>query len=132
MLAKRLLDITLAALGLLASVPLFFIVAVWIKLDSPGPVFYLGVRIGRWGKPLHLYKFRTMVLDATQIGGPSTARDDPRITNAGRFLRKYKLDELPQLINVLKGELSIVGPRPEVQVYVDKFTEEERDRKSVG
>jgi lipopolysaccharide/colanic/teichoic acid biosynthesis glycosyltransferase len=82
--------------------------------------------VGRWGRPFRIYKFRTMVLNAEKIGGPSTSDDDPRITRVGRFLRKYKLDELPQLINVLKGEMSIVGPRPEVQQYVDMYTEEER------
>jgi len=103
---------------------LFFFIQI-IREDK-GPVFYRGVRVGRYGKLFRIYKFRTMLVDAEKLGGPSTADDDPRITKVGRILRKYKLDELPQLINVLKGEMSIVGPRPEVQHYVDMFTEEEK------
>jgi len=100
--------------------------SILIKLNSKGPVFYKGKRIGHLGKPFRIYKFRTMVTNAEKIGGPSTADDDPRITKLGRFLRKYKLDELSQLINVLRGEMSLVGPRPEVQHYVEMFTEEEK------
>jgi len=107
--------------------PLFLICAILIKLDSPGPVFYKGIRIGKDGKPFKIFKFRTMVKDAEKLGGPSTAADDPRITRIGRFLRKYKIDELPQLINVLKGEMSLVGPRPEVKMYVDMMTPKERE-----
>jgi len=125
-LAKRLFDIIVSSIGLLILSPLFLLIALFIKLDSPGPVFYRGIRVGRFGKPFRIFKFRTMVVDAEKLGGPSTADDDPRITRAGKFIRKYKLDELPQLINVLKGEMSIVGPRPEVQMYVDMFTEEEK------
>lgn len=95
-------------------------------MDSDGQVFYRGARVGRFGKPFPIYKFRTMVANAEKIGGSSTADDDPRITRIGRLLRKYKLDELPQLINVLKGEMSLVGPRPEVQEYVDMYTGEEK------
>jgi lipopolysaccharide/colanic/teichoic acid biosynthesis glycosyltransferase len=102
------------------------VIAYLIKREDGGPVFYRGVRVGRYGKPFRIYKFRTMVVNAEKVGGPSTADDDPRITRIGKVLRKYKLDELPQLINVLKGEMSIVGPRPEVQFYVDMFTEEEK------
>ena len=97
-----------------------------LKKEDGGPVFYRGVRVGRFGNPFRIFKFRTMVLNAEKLGGPSTADDDPRITRMGKFIRKFKLDELPQLINVLKGEMSIVGPRPEVQMYVDMFTEEEK------
>jgi len=86
----------------------------------------MGKRVGKFGKPFKMYKFRTMVKDAEKLGGPSTADDDPRITKIGRLLRKFKLDELPQLINVLKGEMSFVGPRPEVQHYVNMFTEEDK------
>jgi lipopolysaccharide/colanic/teichoic acid biosynthesis glycosyltransferase len=89
------------------------------------------VRIGRFGKPFRIFKFRTMVVNAEKLGGPSTAGDDPRITEVGKFIRKYKFDELPQLMNVLKGEMSIVGPRPEVKMYVDMFTEEEKSILSV-
>lgn len=123
---KRLTDIALSALALIALAPLLAAVALWIKLDSRGPVFYRGVRIGHLGSRFRIFKFRTMVVNADQIGGPSTPADDRRITRAGRFLRKYKLDELPQFINVLKGEMSFVGPRPEVPQYVDMFNEEEQ------
>jgi lipopolysaccharide/colanic/teichoic acid biosynthesis glycosyltransferase len=99
---------------------------VVIKLDSPGPVFYRGLRGGRFGKPFRIFKFRTMVHNAEKIGGPSSAADDPRITRTGRFLRRYKLDELPQLINVAKGEMSFVGPRPEVIQEVQLYTEKEK------
>jgi lipopolysaccharide/colanic/teichoic acid biosynthesis glycosyltransferase len=102
------------------------IVALLIKTDSKGPVFYRGERIGRFGKPFRIFKFRTMVENADKIGGPSTASDDPRLTRIGNFLKKYQIDELPQLINVLKGEMSLVGPRPEVKTYVDMMTEEEK------
>jgi lipopolysaccharide/colanic/teichoic acid biosynthesis glycosyltransferase len=100
--------------------------AVLIKLEDGGLIFYRGLRIGRHGKPFRIFKFRTMVVNAEKIGGPSTADDDPRITSIGKILRKYKLDELPQLINVLIGDMSLVGPRPEVQQYVDMFTEQEK------
>ncbi len=102
------------------------VTALWIKLDSPGPVFYRGIRIGKDGKPFKIFKFRTMVPNAEKIGGPSTAGDDPRLTKIGNFLKKYQLDELPQLINVMAGDMSLVGPRPEVKIYVDMMTEEER------
>ncbi len=123
---KRLFDMTFSFVGLVVLFPLLVLIALLLKLDSKVPVFYRGVRVGRFGKPFKIFKFRTMVVDAEKLGGPSTADDDPRITRAGKFIRKYKLDELPQLINVLKGEMSIVGPRPEVQMYVDMFTEEEK------
>jgi lipopolysaccharide/colanic/teichoic acid biosynthesis glycosyltransferase len=106
--------------------PILFAVALMIKKEDRGPVLYRGVRLGRKGKPFKIFKFRTMVVNAERIGGYSTADDDPRITRVGKFLRKYKLDELPQLINVLKGEMSLVGPRPEVKYYTDQLTEEER------
>lgn len=123
---KRVFDIFFSLIGLIIFSPLFFLIAYLIKREDGGPVFYRGVRIGQFGKPFRIYKFRTMVVDAEKIGGPSTADDDPRITKIGKFIRKYKLDELPQLINVLKGEMSIVGPRPEVPFYVNMFTEEEK------
>jgi lipopolysaccharide/colanic/teichoic acid biosynthesis glycosyltransferase len=102
-------------------------VAITIKLDSRGPVFYRGERIGKKGKPFRIFKFRTMVENAERIGGPSTASDDPRLTRIGNFLKKYQIDELPQLINVLKGEMSFVGPRPEVKRYVDMMSQQEKD-----
>lgn len=123
---KRLFDLVFSFLALILLFPILILIAILIKLDSPGPVFYRGTRIGRFGKPFRIYKFRTMVVDAERLGGSSTANDDPRITKIGKFIRKHKLDELPQLINVLKGEMSFVGPRPEVQYYVDMFSEEER------
>lgn len=123
---KRSFDIVASILGLLLLFPLFLALAILIKLDSPRPVFYRGLRAGRNGKAFRIFKFRTMVVNAEQLGGPSSADDDPRVTAVGRFLRKYKLDELPQLLNVLKGEMSLVGPRPEVLEYVAMFNEEEK------
>ncbi len=112
---KRLVDIVLSSMALIILSPLFEIAAILIKLDSRGPVFYHGVRVGRYGKPFKIYKFRMMVANAEKIGPSFTAADDPRLTKVGsRFIKRYNLDELPQFINVLKGEMSIVGPRPEV------------------
>jgi len=124
---KRLFDIFFSLLGLIILSPLFLIVAVYIKGEDYGPVFYHGQRIGRFGRPFKMYKFRSMVIDAEKHGGSNTADSDPRITKAGRWIRKTKLDELPQLINVLKGDMSFVGPRPEVALYVNMFTEQEKD-----
>ncbi|MDD2696909.1 MAG: sugar transferase [Candidatus Pacebacteria bacterium] len=123
---KRLFDIIFSFIGLILTSPLFLVVAVLIKISSPGPVFYRGERIGRNGKPFRIFKFRTMVVGAENLGGPSTASDDPRLLKIGNFLKKFQLDEIPQLINVLKGEMSFVGPRPEVKIYVDMMTSEER------
>jgi len=123
---KRLFDIFFSGLGLIFLTPLLLVIAVQIKVYDRGPLFYRGQRVGRNGKIFRIYKFRTMVVNAENIGGPSTSDDDPRITPIGRRMRKYKLDELPQLINVLKGEMSFVGPRPEVKVYTDMFTAEEK------
>jgi len=128
---KRAFDLGFSVGALLLLFPVFLVSAVWIRRDSPGPVFYRGIRVGRWGRTFRIYKFRTMVADAEQRGGPSSSEDDPRITRAGRFLRKYKLDELPQLINVVLGDMSLVGPRPEVPHYVDLYTEEEKSILSV-
>ncbi len=123
---KRAMDFCVSAVGLLLLSPVLFFIAWRIRNQDGGPVFYRGVRVGLHAKPFRIYKFRSMVVNAEKIGGPSTADDDPRITGIGKFLRKNKLDELPQLINVLKGEMSIVGPRPEVKHYVDMFSEEEK------
>lgn len=123
---KRGFDVILSSFGFISLLPISMLIALLITLDSKGPVFYRGIRIGRFGRPFRIYKFRTMVADAENIGGPSTANDDPRITRVGKALRKYKLDELPQLINVLKGEMSLIGPRPEVPHYVAMYNEEER------
>lgn len=125
-MAKRLFDILCSSVGLLILLPAFLLIALCIKLDSKGPVFYRGVRTGRHAKPFRIFKFRTMVLGAEKLGGTSTGRDDPRLTRVGKFLRRYKLDELPQLINVLSGEMSLTGPRPEVEEYTSLYTEEEK------
>ncbi|MBI4331843.1 MAG: sugar transferase [Chloroflexi bacterium] len=123
---KRIFDFVGSLVGLLIFSPLLLLLALLIKLEDRGPVFYRGVRVGRYGKPFRMFKFRSMVPNADKIGGSSTADNDPRITRIGKFLRKYKLDEIPQLLSVLIGDMSIVGPRPEVQHYVSLFTEEER------
>jgi len=123
---KRIFDIIFAFVGLLFTLLLMGLISLLIKFDSRGPVFYRGIRIGRLGKPFRIFKFRSMVENAEELGGPSTAGDDPRLTKIGKFLKKYQLDELPQLINVLKGEMSLVGPRPEVKMYVEMMTDEER------
>lgn len=116
--AKRLFDIVGAALALALLLPMLLLVALWIKLDSPGPVFFRQERVGRHGVPFRIHKFRTMVADAPARGLPLTVGADPRITCAGAFLRRTRIDELPQLWDVLRGEMSLVGPRPEVPRYV--------------
>lgn len=123
---KRLFDLIVASVTLVVLTPPLLVLALWIRIDSPGPVFYRGLRVGRGGRPFRIFKFRTMVANAEALGGPSTADDDPRITRAGRWIRKRKLDELPQLLNVLRGEMSLVGPRPEVPQYVALMAPEER------
>ena len=125
---KRLLDILASFFGFLLLSPLFLVIAIWIKFSSKGPVFYNGKRVGKDGEMFKMFKFRSMVDDADKKGGPSTAEDDLRLTNVGKFLKKYQLDEFPQLINILKGEMSLVGPRPEVKIYVDMMTEEQRKK----
>ena len=122
---KRLFDILISGLGLLALSPLFIVVAVWIKVDSQGPVFYRQTRVGKGNKDFHLLKFRSMVSDADKSGLLTVGGHDSRVTRAGYFIRKYKLDELPQLINVFLGYMSLVGPRPEVRKYVDMYTPEQ-------
>lgn len=123
---KRAFDVVVSALVVLVALPLWAAVALAIKLDSPGPVFHRARRVGKDGRPFTLYKFRTMVVDAHARGPGITHRDDPRITRVGRFLRRMKIDEMPQLLNVLKGEMSIVGPRPEDPRYVAHYTPEQR------
>ena len=123
---KRLFDFVASLSGLIVLSPALLVVAAWIKLSSPGPVFYRGVRAGYRGKPFRIYKFRSMVVNADKIGGPSTSADDPRVTRIGAFLRRYKLDELPQFINVLTGDMSFVGPRPEVLDEVSRYSDEEK------
>ena len=123
---KRGFDLILSLIGLILASPILFYISQRIKLEDGGPVFFHGKRVGLHGKSFKICKFRTMVVNAQKVGGSSTADDDPRITRTGKLLRKFKLDELPQLINVLKGDMSIVGPRPEVERYTDLFTEKEK------
>jgi lipopolysaccharide/colanic/teichoic acid biosynthesis glycosyltransferase len=123
---KRVLDLALSVAGLVVLAPLFLVVAALIRWEDGGPIFYRGVRAGRDGRPFRMLKVRTMVVDADRIGPPSTADDDPRITRVGRWLRRYKLDEFPQLLNVVKGDMSLVGPRPEVLQEVEQYVGEEK------
>ena len=122
---KRFFDLIFTVQGIVILLPFFIIIAVLVKLDSPGPVFYLQERVGKNGRIFKIYKFRTMINDADKIGPAITVGDDPRITRWGYVFRKHKLDELPQLINVLKGEMSLVGPRPEVPKYVDMYSKDQ-------
>jgi lipopolysaccharide/colanic/teichoic acid biosynthesis glycosyltransferase len=123
---KRVFDLVSASLGLLALAPLFLIVAVLIKRESDGPVFFRQVRVGRHGVPFRIIKFRTMRGDEPTAGPILTIGDNPRVTAIGGFLRRTKIDELPQLINVVAGDMSLVGPRPEVPRYVEKWTAEQK------
>ena len=123
---KRLIDFVSSTIGLLIFSPVLVLIAILIKIDSQGPVFYRGARAGRDGRSFRIFKFRSMVTNADKIGGPSSSADDPRITKVGAFLRKYKLDELPQLLNVWLGQMSLVGPRPEVMQEVLLYTDEEK------
>ncbi|MBI5055373.1 MAG: sugar transferase [Nitrospirae bacterium] len=124
---KRLFDIFFSLIGLLMLLPVFMVMAILIKLDSPGPVFFKQERMGRNFRPFFIYKFRSMVNDAHKKGLQITAGGDARVTRSGWVLRKTKIDELPQLINVLKGEMSFVGPRPEVKKYVDLYKDDYND-----
>ena len=128
---KRLFDLFFAVTGLLLLSPLFILIAVAIKLRSPGPVFYAQERVGKAGKAFRVLKFRSMVPGADRMGPDITSAGDNRVTPVGRYLRKWKLDELPQLWNVLKGEMSMVGPRPELPSYVRNYTPEQREVLSV-
>ena len=123
---KRMFDVAAALTGLVLLAPLFVVVAVWIRLDSPGPVFFRQERVGRGGVPFRIHKFRTMRVAAESPGPALTIGADPRITRAGAFLRRTKIDELPQLIDVLRGDMSIVGPRPEVPHFVATYPPELR------
>jgi lipopolysaccharide/colanic/teichoic acid biosynthesis glycosyltransferase len=122
----RIVDMLASGIGLILLSPLLLAIALTIKLTSPGPVFFRATRVGRDGVPFRLYKFRSMLNDADRLGPGITAASDPRITPIGRFLRRTKMDELPQLINVTRGEMSLVGPRPEDPRYVALYTEEQR------
>ncbi len=118
---KRAFDLVVATLGVMALSPLLLLIALLIKLDSRGPILFKQERIGKGFRPFAIYKFRTMVENAAKLGSPITCGDDPRITRLGKYLRAAKLDELPQLVNILKGDMSFVGPRPEVPRYVELF-----------
>lgn len=122
---KRLFDIVASSFGLLILCPLFVVIAIWIKIDSKGPVFYRQIRVGRNNKDFQLYKFRSMRPNSDKQGLITVGGRDPRVTRSGYFIRKYKLDEFPQLINVFVGDMSLVGPRPEVRKYVDMYTPEQ-------
>ncbi len=123
-MAKRIFDLVTSGIGLLVLSPVMAFMAAWIKLDSPGPVFYRGVRGGRHNHPFRIFKFRTMVTDAERKGGHSTGNADPRITRPGSFIRTHKMDEIPQLINVFAGDMSIVGPRPQILSYTSAYAGE--------
>ncbi len=123
---KRTFDVIVSAIALIVLLPLGVAVAALITIDSGGPVFYRGLRTGRRMRPFRIFKFRTMVPDAELRGGPSTAHHDPRLTRVGAVLRRYKLDELPQVLNILRGDMSVVGPRPQVEMYTSVYSEQER------
>lgn len=124
---KRLFDIVFSLLGLIFVLPLMLVLAILIKRESPGQALYLGERMGRLGRVFKIIKFRSMVMNADKIGGPSTSADDPRLLKIGKFMKKYQLDELPQFINILKGDMSFVGPRPEVPSEVVTYDSETRN-----
>jgi lipopolysaccharide/colanic/teichoic acid biosynthesis glycosyltransferase len=126
-MAKRLFDVVLATVGLVACAPILVVAGALVRLTSPGPMLFRQERIGRGFRPFTIYKFRTMVADAPRRGAAITCGDDPRITRVGRLLRATKVDELPQLFNVLRGDMSFVGPRPEVRRYVEMFADDYRE-----
>jgi lipopolysaccharide/colanic/teichoic acid biosynthesis glycosyltransferase len=123
---KRIFDLICSTLGLIVLSPILIVITIKIKTDSDGPVFFKQIRVGEKNKEFEILKFRTMVVDAEKLGRQITVGNDSRITKIGAFLRKYKLDELPQLINVFKGDMSLVGPRPEVPRYVKLYNEEQK------
>lgn len=126
-ISKRLFDIFFSLLGLILISPFLIIVSIIIKITSEGPVFFLQERLGQYEKPFFIYKFRTMLINAESLGKQITVKGDNRITKVGKVLRRYKIDEFPQLINVLLGEMSFVGPRPEVKKYVDLYTNDQKE-----
>jgi len=117
---KRVFDIIATLIGGVLLLPLIVPIAIWIKLSSKGPLFYVQKRVGKDFKEFDLYKFRSMIVDADKVGPSVTSGDDPRITKVGKIIRRTKIDELPQLLNVLKGDMSLVGPRPEVMKFVEQ------------
>lgn len=124
-MTKRIFDIIASGIGLIILSPLFLILSIMIKIDSSGPIFYKQARVGKNNKDFFLYKFRSMYVDKEQSSLLTIGERDPRVTRLGYYIRKYKLDELPQLINVFKGEMSLVGPRPQVRKYVNLYTPEQ-------
>ena len=122
---KRILDLLLALILLVPGLVLMIPLALWVKLDSPGPVFYRAVRGGYHNQPFRIFKFRSMVVGAARTGG-CTAKNDDRVTRAGRIMRRLKMDELPQLFNIIRGDMSFVGPRPELLLYTEQYTEEQQ------
>jgi lipopolysaccharide/colanic/teichoic acid biosynthesis glycosyltransferase len=123
---KRSIDVILASVALLVLCPALLVIALCIWIADGRPIFYRGVRVGQFGKVFRIFKFRTMVIDAERLGGSATSDTDTRITGIGRFLRRHKLDEVPQLINVLQGDMSLVGPRPEIPEYMELLNEAEK------
>ena len=121
---KRIFDIVMSLIMIIITSPLLILLSIWIKLDSKGPVFYRQARITQYGEIFHIYKFRTMIVNADKLGILVTTKNDVRITKVGNKIRKCRLDEIPQLFNVLRGEMSFVGTRPEVKRYVDSYTDE--------
>lgn len=125
---KRSFDLFFSVLGLIILAPVLVMIAIWIALDSKGPVFFKQKRVGQYGKEIVVFKFRSMVTDAESKGLKITVSRDPRITDSGHFIRKYKIDELAQLINVINGTMSLVGPRPEVQEYIDVYPQDIKEK----
>jgi exopolysaccharide biosynthesis polyprenyl glycosylphosphotransferase len=121
---KRLLDVVMASIGLVLAAPLMLLTALAVAIDSPGPILFRQVRAGELGRPFTLYKFRSMRIDAEKLGAQFAQENDPRVTRVGRFIRKTRVDELPQLWNVLKGEMSMVGPRPERPVFIEQLEQQ--------
>ncbi len=124
---KRIFDLVLSIPSLVILSPIFLITAILVKLETPGPVSFTQERIGREGRVFKLYKFRTMVKDASRIGPSVTPANDPRITRVGKLLRRFKIDEMLQIVNVVKGDMSVIGPRPELKKYVNKFKKDYRE-----
>jgi lipopolysaccharide/colanic/teichoic acid biosynthesis glycosyltransferase len=127
MMIKRIFDVVVALIGLILLSPVMLVIAILVKLDSPGPIFYRAPRVGKDGRLFRMYKFRTMVANAEKMGPAITVDRDPRITRIGARLRSSRLDEIPQLINVLRGEMSMVGPRPEAPYYIERYSPEQRE-----
>ncbi|MFQ5707995.1 MAG: sugar transferase [bacterium] len=128
---KRLLDLFFSVILLVLSVPLFLLIAIAIKLESKGPVFYRHLRVGKFGRNFRMWKFRTMVQGADKMGSGLTQYSDPRITKVGKFLRRFSFDELPQIINVVVGDMSLIGPRPEIFEIVNLYTAQQREALNV-